>query len=294
LDNGNVQVWDLRKRDKVQTKIIAHQGLVLSVDWHPEDSSLVASGGRDGFVRVWNLNHPKQPVNTIQTISTVGRVSWRNGYKNHIATCANMMDFDVHVWDLNSKHIPYASLSGHKDVITGMLWINHNTQLVTCSQDSSVILHDLKNAYFPRQHVKTHIISWSSCLQNNFAYIAQSIDRSNPEYDQFLRSNKNKIDSSPKKENSFHFSRSINFYSTPNSINYINFNSFIIMAQKYRFNGDNVTNICKHNANVARFVGNLHIQHVWMIINSFVEDYSQFNLKEIEPNNEPIFNFLFG
>jgi hypothetical protein len=29
-----------------------HQGLVACIDWHPEDSSLIASGGRDRFVKV--------------------------------------------------------------------------------------------------------------------------------------------------------------------------------------------------------------------------------------------------
>ena len=35
--------------------LTAHQALVLSVDWHPEDKNLIATGGRDRMVKVRKL-----------------------------------------------------------------------------------------------------------------------------------------------------------------------------------------------------------------------------------------------
>ena len=183
FDDGTVQAFDIRKPQKCERKILAHNGLVLSIDWHPQDSSLLASGGRDSFVRVWNLNHPKKPVHSIQTISSVGRILWRTSSSSQIATCATLVDFDVNIWDTHSPHIPYASLPGHKDVISCISWFPHsNSLLLSCSQDGKVLLHNLKNAHFPRQHLKSHILSWNPTLSSHIAYISQPINRSNPEY----------------------------------------------------------------------------------------------------------------
>eukprot|EP01091_Cochliopodium_minus_P014428 TRINITY_DN4898_c0_g1_i1.p1 TRINITY_DN4898_c0_g1~~TRINITY_DN4898_c0_g1_i1.p1 ORF type:complete len:1081 (+),score=326.98 TRINITY_DN4898_c0_g1_i1:129-3371(+) len=299
LDNGSVQVWDLRSTQKCKTKIVAaHNGLVMSVDWHPEDSSLVASGGRDGFVRIWNLNNPKVPVHSIQTIATVGRVSWRNGHKNQIATCSNILDFEPHIWDITSKNIPYASLPGHRDVVSGMIWVNQNTQMVTCSQDGGVILHEIKNAYFPRQHLKSHVISWNPTLRNQFAYIAQPINRTNPEYANFLKTTNPKnskeipLESNAKPE-TYHYKRSISIHSLYNPITYTNFQCFEFMALNYRLSGDSVSAICQYNASVANLAHQIHLKHVWNVLKSFVDDYERFDPKEIEPNSETIFDLLF-
>ncbi len=48
-----VQIWDMRKTAGCERNIqSAHQGLVACIDWHPEDSSLIASGGRDRVMKV--------------------------------------------------------------------------------------------------------------------------------------------------------------------------------------------------------------------------------------------------
>lgn len=52
FDNGTIQVWDMRKANVCERNILAHQGLVNCIDWHPEDRSLIASGGRDRLIKV--------------------------------------------------------------------------------------------------------------------------------------------------------------------------------------------------------------------------------------------------
>lgn len=52
FDNGTIQVWDMRKPNACERNITAHQGLVNCIDWHPEDRSLIASGGRDRLIKV--------------------------------------------------------------------------------------------------------------------------------------------------------------------------------------------------------------------------------------------------
>ncbi|NXO76368.1 WDR24 protein, partial [Sitta europaea] len=44
FENGNVQLWDIRRPDRYERMFTAHNGPVFCCDWHPEDSSLVFSG----------------------------------------------------------------------------------------------------------------------------------------------------------------------------------------------------------------------------------------------------------
>ncbi|NXC89206.1 WDR24 protein, partial [Cercotrichas coryphoeus] len=43
FENGNVQLWDIRRPDRYERMFTAHNGPVFCCDWHPEDSSLVFS-----------------------------------------------------------------------------------------------------------------------------------------------------------------------------------------------------------------------------------------------------------
>jgi len=36
-----------------------------------------------------------------------------------LCSCALLVDFDIHIWDMRRPYIPYATFSEHKDVPTG-------------------------------------------------------------------------------------------------------------------------------------------------------------------------------
>lgn len=44
FENGNVQLWDIRRPDRCERMFTAHNGPVFCCDWHPEDRW----GGRGG------------------------------------------------------------------------------------------------------------------------------------------------------------------------------------------------------------------------------------------------------
>lgn len=124
FENGIIQVWDMRKNLQPELKFTAHKQLVLSIDWHPQHGNLLASGGRDRYVKVWDLTDLKQPKQTIQTIASVGRVAWRPNCDDHIATSASLMDNSIHVWDTQRPFIPVASMKGHTDIASGICWMD--------------------------------------------------------------------------------------------------------------------------------------------------------------------------
>lgn len=37
FENGNVQLWDIRRPDRYERMFTAHTGPVFCCDWHPED-----------------------------------------------------------------------------------------------------------------------------------------------------------------------------------------------------------------------------------------------------------------
>jgi WD40 repeat protein len=49
------QVWDIRKPNAFERRFTAHEGLVMTICWHPEEKSIIASGGRDRLIKVLAL-----------------------------------------------------------------------------------------------------------------------------------------------------------------------------------------------------------------------------------------------
>ncbi|GLD92684.1 hypothetical protein PINS_up001263 [Pythium insidiosum] len=177
FENGSVQIWDVRKNSQPEIKVQAHKGLVLALDWHPTKSNLLASGGRDRYVKVWDLSDIRQPRHTIQTIASVGRVAWRPNCADHIATSASLMDNSIHVWDVQHPCIPLASMKGHSDIASGIEWIDTPASptfgqpydsnvteweglelwqhMLACSKDGTLKLHSLADSVKPHESLPT-------------------------------------------------------------------------------------------------------------------------------------------
>lgn len=77
FENGSLQRWDVRQPRLFTRKLNAHNGLCLTVDWHPEGRYL-ASGGRDKMLRVWDMDaDSRKPLVALQTIASVVCLRWR-------------------------------------------------------------------------------------------------------------------------------------------------------------------------------------------------------------------------
>lgn len=190
FENGIVQVWDMRKNSQPELKFTAHKGLVLSIDWHPTDANVLASGGRDRYVKIWELGDVRQPKQTIQTIASVGRVAWRPTCVTHIATSASLMDNSIHVWDTKKPFIPVASMKGHSDIASGISWMDtpvspnfgqpeipgdwegHDywQHMLACSKDGTLKLHSLAESFKPHQSLPTTALALNSKGQVAFSH----------------------------------------------------------------------------------------------------------------------------
>ncbi|XP_036446905.1 GATOR complex protein WDR24 [Colossoma macropomum] len=152
FENGNVQLWDIRRPDRYERMFTAHTGPVFCCDWHPEDRGWLATGGRDKMVKVWDMttNRAKE-IYCVQTIASVARVKWRPERRWHLATCSMMVDHNIYVWDVRRPFIPFATFEEHKDVTTGIVWRHQHDPyvLLSGSKDSTLYQHMFKDASRP-------------------------------------------------------------------------------------------------------------------------------------------------
>ena len=180
----------MRKNTQPELKFTAHKGLVLTVDWHPTNANVLASGGRDRYVKIWELADVRQPKQTIQTIASVGRVSWRPAGVMHIATSASLMDNSIHMWDTKRPFIPVASMKGHSDIASGISWMDtpvssnfsqpeipgdwegHDywQHMLACSKDGTLKLHSLADSFKPHQSLPTTALALNSKGQVAFSH----------------------------------------------------------------------------------------------------------------------------
>eukprot|EP01102_Stenamoeba_stenopodia_P018933 TRINITY_DN7028_c0_g1_i1.p1 TRINITY_DN7028_c0_g1~~TRINITY_DN7028_c0_g1_i1.p1 ORF type:complete len:798 (-),score=135.63 TRINITY_DN7028_c0_g1_i1:38-2431(-) len=282
FENGTVQIWDIRKQNACERKITAHQGLVFTVDWHPEDRNMIASGGRDRMIKVWDLTNTSKPTATIQTISSVARIQWRPNHRNHIASSASLMDFNIHIWDMKRPYFPFASFTGHKDVATGIQWFQGDT-LMSCGKDSFLMKHHISEAYRPVQHMCATSMSWTA--SGDLAVIHDPINRNPQESDAtgntafsfFPFATPSASQQSITSEDK----GLVKFYAAQeDSELFFDKKTFVYLAQHYRLSTTNLKETCLHNFNEAKAVGQHQIAQTWQVLMLLYGEQSKENTIE--------------
>lgn len=178
FDNGTLQLWDMRKEAKYWRKITAHNGLVHSVAFHRSFSNLVATGGRDRMINVWDLKQiVDKPAHSIQALSSIATVSWRPNFPSQLMTTSSVVDGNIYVWNYKKPNVPYLIVGGHSDVVTALISYpkGDSSAIVSCSKDSTVQYHTLDQAVRPWHTLHSSAISWN--VYNHVAMNNDIIDR---------------------------------------------------------------------------------------------------------------------
>ena len=109
-----VRLVDLRSGASAHS-LAGHQGAVLSVAWSPRDEYVLASGGSDGAVRLWDIRRSAGSLGVLDMDDSVGiggedgrgkNARARNHGKAHIGACNGV------VWTEDGKHLVTA---GHDE-----------------------------------------------------------------------------------------------------------------------------------------------------------------------------------
>jgi coronin-1B/1C/6 len=135
----------------------SHTAPVLDTDWSPHSDVIVASGGEDGNVMIWQVDSspfedwntdgwvPRDfgPVLRIAASSRkVGQVLWHPTAQHVLASAVG--DHTVKLWDLGAPESPRAILAGHGDTIQSLAFNPTGQLIATTSRDRKLRLFDAR------------------------------------------------------------------------------------------------------------------------------------------------------
>ncbi|XP_051878317.1 GATOR complex protein WDR24 isoform X1 [Pristis pectinata] len=269
FENGNVQLWDIRRPDRYERMFTAHNGPVFCCDWHPDDKGWLATGGRDKMVKVWDMttNRAKE-IYCVQTIASVARVKWRPEVKYHLATCSMMVDHNIYVWDIRRPYIPFAMFEEHKDVTTGIMWrhIHDPYYLLSGSKDSTLYQHMFKDASRPVDRANPEGLCYG--LFGDLAFAGKdSMFTSDSNRKTYGGDRRYPIFFFKKPDLSEQFanvSSALNVFETELGSNSMDW--FVNMAQQYLLTGRSLAELCDHNAKIAKELYRYQVAQTWTML----------------------------
>lgn len=271
-ENGNVQLWDLRRHERCVHQFTAHSGPVFACDWHPE-VPWIATASRDKTIKVWDLSVKPSLEYTIHTIASVGHIKWRPQRKYHIASCALVVDCSINVWDVRRPYIPFAAFNEHKDVATGISWRGNPHTFLSTSRDSTLYHHIFQDASRPASKANPQGIGLS--CRGDVTYVCKV--NVNP-------SRSAKI-SNLLRKGAAQLSHSEQFCQALSSMQQFTCKEpkethwFRECARRYILTGRSLADICDHNASVAKELKRQHVGLIWNIVKTLystkVGDFNQ-------------------
>uniref|UniRef100_H2VD91 Protein transport protein Sec31A n=1 Tax=Takifugu rubripes TaxID=31033 RepID=H2VD91_TAKRU len=176
-ENGDVILYDPAKIMAGESDVIIaesdrHTGPVRALDINPFQTNLVASGGNESEIYIWDLNNfgsPMTPGPKTQPVEDISFVSW-NRQVQHILASANPSG-RASVWDLRKNDL-IIKVSDHSNRMhcSGLAWNPEvATQLILASEDDRmpvIQMWDLRFATSPLKILENHTrgvlsIAWS-------------------------------------------------------------------------------------------------------------------------------------
>lgn len=183
LENGSIHLWDSAKLINTQDASISlvhqlkkHTGPVLSVEFNPLQSNILASSGKGGEILIWDTKKGTSfsPGQAMSPMDQVSCVSWNNNM-GHIFASAGNTGY-ASIWDLKAKRevvqLTYSGPLGRSNLSVVAWHPTQSTKLVTASDSDGspvVCTWDLRNANAPEIVMNGHkkgVLSIDWCKQD--------------------------------------------------------------------------------------------------------------------------------
>ncbi|KAJ3094229.1 ubiquitin-protein transferase activating protein, partial [Phlyctochytrium bullatum] len=134
--DGNTQIWDVEAGSKHDVRIashkigelIGHTGEVCGLKWRA-DGQLLASGGNDNLVNIWDARSSTPKITKAEHKSAVKALAWCPWQLNLLATGGGSHDKSIHFWNTTTS-AKLSSIDAGSQV-TSILWSRDYKELLT-------------------------------------------------------------------------------------------------------------------------------------------------------------------
>ncbi|MHA2252650.1 MAG: WD40 domain-containing protein, partial [Candidatus Kariarchaeaceae archaeon] len=157
--NGLVRLWNTSSGGELLPPFTEHDGDVLSIDFSP-DGSLVASGGIDSLVHVWNRTNRNIVYTLKGHIGEIRTIAF-SGDGTYLASGSSAPDNVIKIWDMTDGQL-LRNLTGHTDNINSISFSPSNQIVASGARDSNIILWNITSG--ENISVLTEHISWVNTL----------------------------------------------------------------------------------------------------------------------------------
>lgn len=124
-DQPFLRLLDLRSTSSAHT-LHGHKGKTLCVKWHPQDPNLLASGGFDGEVKIWDIRRSKSCLCRLDMLRT---------------STAEL--------SLTSTNLTQPSVKAHLGPVNGLVWDEAGHTLFSAGNDDKVRVWDMVSTLAP-------------------------------------------------------------------------------------------------------------------------------------------------
>ncbi|MEO9482132.1 MAG: WD40 repeat domain-containing protein [Ekhidna sp.] len=130
---------------EVQHELIGHKNSVFAAKYHPS-GKYVISGGRDAQLKVWDSQADYLMRESIAAhLYTINDLTFRADGRYFVTAS---MDKAIKLWDAHNfqllKVLDKHRHAGHGNSVNKLLWMNYRDLLVTCSDDRSISVWEIK------------------------------------------------------------------------------------------------------------------------------------------------------
>lgn len=143
-----VNVWDIRSLKDPLITMQEHRAAVRALGWCPWKSSLLASGGGSGDMRLLVTNVDTNAVTQeIHTSSQVCALVWDEEVRA-ILTAHGFSKYQLSLWKYDTAELLFEFL-GHRNRILSMVRVPSSGEVITASADETIRIWNMKQFVKP-------------------------------------------------------------------------------------------------------------------------------------------------